>query len=262
MKKKKIFVLVVLLLAVIILTASGCISKNITEYPTLGNASYLYEKVVGKVLGSTCTVTCRISNGVQGGSGVVVSSDGYVLTNYHVIKGAIGDVTIRFADPNTSYETEYKAKIIKEIEDGTSYSKMDLALLKIQTTLSNFVPVTLKAEKVVWGECGVIIGNPRQLGTMCAQAMVSNPSRRITHGIKEANFTTSFISLDAPVNHGNSGGGFFDANGRLAGIVTLRQQDDSTSNSNENVIFGIGYAIPVTSIKGYLARHSITLVEQ
>ena len=63
--------------------------------------------------------------------------------------------------------------------------------------------------------------------------------------------------LVAPVNPGNSGGGFFDSNGKLAGIVTLRQYDKN--DKNEYVTFGIAYAIPAESIVGYVKRYGITM---
>lgn len=262
MKKKSILVLIVIMLITICLVASGCWTKSVTETPTLGNMNYVFEKVVPSVLESTVRVSCKVANGVQGGSGVIVSSDGYVLTNYHVIKGALNnEVTIRIPSLNSKFETEHDAEIVKEIDDNSTYSKMDLALLKIKSvtaSMNAFKPVTLKLDQVKWGEYGVIIGNPKQLGTSCAHAMVSNPSRRITQDIKEFGFTTDFITLDAPVNPGNSGGGFFDVNGKLAGLVTLRQDNKSTT-SNKYVIFGIGYAIPAESIRGYLARHKIKL---
>lgn len=264
MKRKRIIVstLILILLLSICLIASGCWPKDVTETPTLSSPNFVFEKVVNKVLESTVRITCRVSNGTQGGSGVIVSTDGYVLTNYHVVKGAINnEATIKITSLSSKYETIYEAEILSEIEDNTSYSKMDLAVLKIKSfnsSIKGFTPVSLKSDKVTWGEYGVIIGNPKQLGTYCAHAMVSNPSRKVTHGIKQAGFVTDFITLDAPVNPGNSGGGFFDASGKLAGIVTLRQ-DNKTEGSNKDVIFGIGYAIPADSIRGYLARYKIKL---
>lgn len=269
MKKKSVIFLIVLMLFTVVVSVCACTTQNITEYPVLENANFAFEKVVSDVLGSTVTITCKVSSGVQGGSGVVVSSDGYILTNYHVVQGAIGNsAKVMFVNEDKpDYGVEYEAEILAEKNDGTKYAKMDLAVLKIKSLnsgLSAFTPVKLKSEKVVWGECGVIIGNPKQLGSMCAHAMVSNPSREMAHKItttigktKEVNLVTDFITIDAPVNPGNSGGGFFDSKGNLAGIVTLRQYDQSSANIN--VVFGIGYAIPASSIKGYLARYDINL---
>lgn len=262
MKKVKnkicLSIFVFIMMVVVGATASACTTNTITENISIENGILMFEKIAGAVLPSTVTVTCTTrSGGTAGGAGVVVSSDGYVLTNYHVIKDANGTTaTIKFTDEEGDI-TKYTAEILSEKNDGSSYSKMDLALLKISG--KNFTPVKLKADKVKWGESGLIVGNPKQLGSLCAHAYVSHPGRKVNHEIKntKVNLVTEMITLDAPVNPGNSGGGFFDARGRLAGIVTLRQSVSDTNN--ENVVFGIGYAIPASSIKGYLARYNITL---
>ncbi|MDE6967154.1 MAG: trypsin-like peptidase domain-containing protein [Clostridia bacterium] len=266
MKKKGIFI-VICVLIVLCATLTGCFTKDITEEVNLSNANFIFEKVVGKVLESTVTITCSTNSGTSGGAGVVVSSDGYVLTNYHVVQGATS-IRVGFTDPNNPDNVKYEyADYIKELNDSSKYAKMDLALLKINSSLlgkSEFTPVKLKEKDVKYGEYGVVIGNPKQLGNLCAHAMVSHPSRTVNHTInstigksKEVNLTTDFIIIDAPVNPGNSGGGFFDASGNLTGIVTMRQYD--ATSDNKNVVFGIGYAIPASSIKGYLARYKINI---
>ena len=182
------------------------------------SANFIFEKVVGEVIDSTVTISCTTSGGTSGGAGVVVSADGYVLTNNHVVKDSTTKTAdIRFANG------EYCQAIILSEKNSGNLASLDLTLLKITDRIKNdFKPVKLKEEDVKWGEYGVIIGNPKQLGTLCAHAMVSNPKRLMQHSIKTIH-STEFITLDAPVNPGNSGGGFFDASGKLAGIVTLRQ---------------------------------------
>lgn len=270
MKKKIVFILV-LLLSIICITATGCYTNNIDETVVLTeeNASLVFSKVAEQVHGSTVNITCNVNGNTAGGAGVVVSEDGYILTNYHVVKGARDNkVWVHFTDKdNPDSIRSYNATVVAEKNDRTDYAKMDLALVKMDSfSASNqhLTPVKIKSEKVKWGEYGIVIGFPKQLGSLVSHAMVSNPSKKIFHEIKETlntakevSLKTEFITLDAPVNPGNSGGGFFDANGRLAGIVTLRQYDDS--ENNKNVVFGIGYAIPASSISGYLERYGIKL---
>lgn len=269
MKKHKalyLMLIVVLIISTLAILLTGCFKKNITENVTVDNANLVFSKIAENLLDSTVTVTCNVSGGgTSGGSGVVITSDGYVITNYHVVQNAInGKATVAFTDKeNPNITTRYTAKILNEKNDGSQYSKMDLAVLKIDSN-QTFIPAQIKSEAVKWGEYGIIVGNPKQLGSLCAHAMVSNPKRTMSHNIpstynqvKEVKLTTEFMMLDAPVNPGNSGGGFFDSNGKLAGIVTLRQYDNS--EANENVTFGIAYAIPAESIVGYVKRYGITM---
>lgn len=265
----KIIIISVIVVAFLAVLLTGCNPQIIEENVTIENANLLFSKVAENLIDSTVTITCNISGGTSGGSGVVVSNEGHILTNYHVVQNALNKkAKVTFTDkqnPNKTYS--YNAVVLDEKNDGSKESKMDLAVLKIDDMFYNaeeHPPVNIKSEDVSWGEYGIIIGNPKQLGSLCAHAMVSNPGRKMSHVIKETlhtskevKLTTEFITLDAPVNAGNSGGGFFDSNGRLAGIVTLRQYDKT--DANENVTFGIGYAIPAKSIVNYLARYDIKL---
>lgn len=252
--KKKLF-LTALVMLIICIAACGCITQNVTEEVKLENSNFAFEKVVSSVIESTVTITCQNeSGGTSGGAGVIVTSDGYIVTNYHVVRGdndGKANVVITSANGVNAY---YTATILPEINDNTDFAKMDLAVLKINSVAGvHFKPVTFKQNEVTWGEFGVMIGNPKQLGSLCAHAMVSNPKKTIQHKIKYTH-NVDCIVLDAPVNPGNSGGGFFDASGNLAGIVTLRQYDDSSAN--QNVTFGIAYAIPSQTVYNYLQRYT------
>ena len=105
MKKKSIIILIALVLVVICVTASGCFTKKVTEDVTLTSANFIFEKVVGEVIDSTVTISCTTSGGTSGGAGVVVSADGYVLTNNHVVKDSTTKTAdIRFANESASSE--------------------------------------------------------------------------------------------------------------------------------------------------------------
>lgn len=159
------------------------------------------------------------------GSGVIVNSDGYIVTNYHVIEGAkTVTVTLHNGD-------EYKASII----GGDDAS--DLAVLKINA--KNLTVATLgDSSKVVVGDLAVAIGNPLgQLGGTATSGIVSALDRELTI----ENRTLTLMQTDAAVNPGNSGGGLFNGAGELIGIVE--------SKTSATGIEGLAFAIPINSVK-------------
>ena len=174
-----------------------------TESVTLGN------RIMGQY----------ISEGA--GSGVIFSSDGYIVTNNHVIQGANRiTVTTRSGD-------EYEAKLI-----GAD-AKTDLAVIKVDAkNLKAATPGS--SENLVVGEAVVAIGNPLgQLGGTVTNGIISSLDREID--IEGEKMT--LLQTDASVNPGNSGGGLFDGAGRLIGIVNAK--------SSGSGIEGLGFAIPI-----------------
>jgi serine protease Do/serine protease DegQ len=158
------------------------------------------------------------------GSGVLVSADGYILTNNHVVEGA-DEVKVMLND-----DREFTAKII-----GTD-PKTDVAVIKIEgaklpsVTLSD--SGTLRVGDVVFA-----IGNPLGVGQTVTMGIVSATSRRVGILDEVAGYE-DFIQTDAAINQGNSGGALIDARGRLVGINSAIL---STSQGN----IGIGFAIPI-----------------
>lgn len=163
------------------------------------------------------------------GSGVIISSDGYILTNNHVVESA-KDITIRLHDG-----TEYVAKVI-----GTD-SKTDIAVLKVDAT--NLKPVTIgDSDKLVVGETAVVIGNPLgELGGTVTNGIISALEREITLDGSRMNL----IQTNAAINPGNSGGGLFNSKGELVGIVVAK--------SSGLDIEGLGFAIPINDVKDVIS---------
>lgn len=163
------------------------------------------------------------------GSGVIISSDGYILTNNHVVESA-KDITIRLHDG-----TEYVAKVI-----GTD-SKTDVAVLKVEAT--NLKPVTIgDSDKLVVGETAVVIGNPLgELGGTVTNGIISALEREITLDGSKMNL----IQTNAAINPGNSGGGLFNSKGELVGIVVAK--------SSGLDIEGLGFAIPINDVKDVIS---------
>ncbi len=173
------------------------------------------------------------------GSGVLVSSEGYILTNHHVISGA-NDIDIALADGR-----KLKAQLIG------SDPETDIAVLKIEAKqLPN--PITLgKVESVHVGDVVLAIGNPFGVGQTVTSGIVSALGRDHV-GI---NTFENFIQTDAAINPGNSGGALIDTRGNLIGINTAIYSSNGGS-------MGIGFAIPINLAKqvmeSILANGSVT----
>lgn len=138
------------------------------------------------------------------GSGVIISQDGYIVTNNHVVKDASElEVTL-------NNNQSYKAKLI-----GTD-SKMDIALLKIDTNQKLPYSTFADSDQVKVGEWVLAVGNPYNLNSTVTAGIVSAKARNL-----EKNGLQSFIQTDAAVNPGNSGGALVNTRGELIGINTM-----------------------------------------
>jgi serine protease Do len=155
------------------------------------------------------------------GSGVVVSQDGYILTNNHVVDGAT-DVKVSFAD-----KEEYPAKVI-----GTD-KYTDIAVLKINKSGLTTLPFANSAHSEV-GDVVLAIGEPFGLGQTVTMGIISAKGRA---GLGIERFE-DFIQTDAAINRGNSGGALIDTRGDLVGINTAILSGETGGNQ------GIGFAIP------------------
>ena len=158
------------------------------------------------------------------GSGVIISSDGYILTCAHVVDGA-STITVTIGDK------DYTATLVGE--DTTS----DIAVIKIDA--DGLTPATVgNSDSLKVGQSVMAVGNPLgELGGTVTGAMISALNRSVTiQGSSSVN-TMSLIQMDASVSPGNSGGGLFNMNGELVGIVNAK----SSSSDAE----GLGFAIPI-----------------
>ncbi len=162
------------------------------------------------------------------GSGVIISEDGYIITNNHVIDGAT-TISIRLTNTKT-----YTAKLIGK--DST----LDVALLKIDET--GLTAATFgDSAKLSVGQTAIAIGNPLgELGGTVTDGIISALDREIDIDNK----TMNLLQTNAAINPGNSGGGLFDANGNLIGIVVAK----SSSTSSGTAVEGLGFAIPINDI--------------
>ncbi len=158
--------------------------------------------------------------GQSQGSGFIISSDGYVVTNNHVVENASGDVSLTLDDGRS-----VTASVV-----GTD-PKTDLALLKIKEA-GTYKSVAFSANAPRVGDWVIAVGNPFGLGGTVTAGIVSARGRDIGAGPYD-----DFLQIDAPVNRGNSGGPTFNANGDVVGVNTAIYSPSGGS-------VGIGFAIP------------------
>ena len=160
------------------------------------------------------------------GSGVIIGSDGLILTNSHVVHGAT-DISVTLSDGH-----EYPVEIV--LDDGTT----DLAALRITSdTALNLPTVTFAdSDSLEVGDLVLAIGNPFGVGQTVTSGIVSALART---GVEVSDYSF-FIQTDAAINPGNSGGALVDMQGRLVGINSAIFSSSSTGGS-----IGIGFAIPV-----------------
>lgn len=162
------------------------------------------------------------------GSGVIISENGYIVTNNHVIEDA-SSITVTLADG-----TSYSAELV-----GTD-ADLDVALIKIDAT--GLDPAEIGDSSTTQaGDKAVVIGNPLgQLGGSVTQGIISSVSRDVMiDGVSH-----NVMQVDAAINPGNSGGGLFNGRGELVGIIIAKSVNESVE--------GIGFAIPINDVSDIL----------
>ena len=209
----------------------------------------LYAANLASCVGITVSTTTvnffgQTTTSAASGSGFVLTQDGYIVTNYHVIEDAVDDssvtVTVSFADGG-----KYTATLVGGEKDN------DVAVIKIDAT--GLKPVTLgDSDQLVVGEDVYTIGNPLgELTYSLTDGLVSALDRLITTtstnpttGQQETT-TLNVLQTNCDINPGNSGGPLFDGYGNVVGIVTAKYTQSSSGVSAE----GLGFALPINDVK-------------
>lgn len=221
------------------------------ERGKLMTAAEVYKANVNSTVGITTEITTTNFWGYQStaaaaGSGFILTEDGYILTNQHVIEKA-NTITVAMFDG-----TKYPAKLVGFDKNN------DIAVLKIEA--KGLTPVTLgSSDKLEVGDEVVAIGNPLgELTFSLTKGNVSALNRAVT---LSSSVTMNLIQTDAAINSGNSGGPLFNMYGEVVGITNAKYS--SSGYSGEASIDNIGFAIPINSVqeivssiieKGYIAR--------
>lgn len=206
--------------------ATSTSGTGLTEAQVAAKAAPSVVEIVTEVKSTSSSYFGGSYTAEAAGSGVIISSDGYIITNNHVIEDA---TSIKV----TTYDgTEYTATLV-----GTD-SKSDIAVIKIDA--SDLTAATIgDSSKIAVGDTAVVIGNPLgTLGGTVTDGIISATSRELVLN----NESMELIQTNATINSGNSGGGMFDGNGNLIGIVNAK---DSGTTSSGTTIEGIGFAIPI-----------------
>lgn len=227
-----------------------------TDLVSLSNYSdtavYAANKILPSIVGITVTYNVTTSSplfsmfGQQGqtssseatasGSGIIISDDGYIVTNNHVVDSS-SEATYYDISQATSLkislygdDTQYDAKIVGKD------SQTDLAVLKIDKT--GLTPAEFAdSDTVKVGEFAMAVGNPLDLGTSITCGIVSALNRKVQDS--DGNTTYTCIQTDAAINSGNSGGALVNSQGQVIGINTLKVASTGVE--------GIGFAIPINS---------------
>ena len=208
-------------------TADGV--EAATHIPSVLAAQEIYKTAVNQVV---CISTQIPSNGwssgeTEYGSGFIISEDGYILTNNHVIESAHLQgypLTVMMRDG-----TSYKATVIGAEADN------DVAVIKIDA--KGLLPASFGSSAALEvGETIYAVGNPRLLDYTMTDGIISALDRRVTVDTRDT-ITISMFQISAAVNNGNSGGPVYNAGGEVVGIVSAKYMSSGTE--------GLGFAIPI-----------------
>lgn len=204
----------------------------------------IYASNVASCVGITVSTTTNVfgytTTSAATGSGFVLTANGYIVTNYHVIEAAVKDanvpITVSFQNGDS-----YEAKLIGGESDN------DVAVLKIDA--SDLKPVVLgDSSQLVVGQAVYTIGNPLgELTYSLTDGLVSALDRVITTGSGSDAVSMNMMQTNCAINPGNSGGALFNQYGEVIGITTAKMSSSGSSSSAS--IEGLGFAIPIDDVK-------------
>lgn len=219
-------------------------NNGVVDFVSLNNYSdtavFAASKVLPSIVGIKVEYTVT-SNFLQGlsqtsqaeGSGIIISKDGYILTNNHIINTSDSSIYYEVSEAEKVYvylyndDTPYEARII-----GTD-EETDLAVIKVEK--NDLTPAELgDSNSVKIGEFSMAIGNPLGIGTSVTSGIISAVNRSVT---SDEGTTYNLIQTDAAINAGNSGGALINSEGKVIGINTLKLSGTG--------IEGMGFAIPI-----------------
>ncbi|MBX6722823.1 MAG: trypsin-like peptidase domain-containing protein, partial [Dactylosporangium sp.] len=192
--------------------------------------------VVRRVLPSVVTIRVATPRGTSLGSGFIASSDGYVITNDHVVEGATGTATVTFDDNSTA-----AARLVGRDPES------DIAVLKVDRT--GLTPVEFgDSDAIAVGDPALAIGSPLALANTVTYGIVSAVDRTIQAGERGGPVRYyAAIQTDAAVNHGNSGGPLVDGAGRVIGVNSVIKSLASSEEEAGNI--GLAFAVPINQAK-------------
>ena len=189
-----------------------------------------FQEIYQQVSPSVVSITAALPLGVSQGTGVVMTADGYIITNAHVIEGAFR------ADVSLEDGRSFEAKLVGS--DETT----DLAVLKIEA--DDLTPAVFgDSDQMVVGDTVVAIGNP--MGEQLRGTMTDGILSAINRDMEVDGNTMTLLQTTAALNTGNSGGALVNDQGQVIGITNMKL----ISNVSDNTLEGLGFAIPTTTVK-------------
>ena len=190
------------------------------------------QEIYNKCIGSVVSITASAQSGKSSGTGIVLSADGYLITNHHVIENA------QVIAVQTSDDRQFQASIIGSDEAS------DLAVLKVDAT--DLQPAEFgDSGKLAVGDRVVAIGDP--LGAQLRGTMTSGIVSAINRDLEVNDRTMTLIQTDAALNNGNSGGPLINCYGQVIGINTMKLRSYYSTTAE-----GLGFAIPMAVAKPIL----------
>ncbi len=236
-------------------TDTPSIESMLNTDNTSGQA-LLTQDAIKKATSSVVSISSKFSNGEGGGTGIIMTEDGYIFTNAHLVENEVytmnnesGDsffdrffggtyksevenaqkITVTLPDDD---KTEYEAEII-----GTD-AATDLAIIKIKA--KNLIPAEIgNSENLIMGQKAITLGYPLGMGLSASQGIISGLNKEMTFELPGGGSSDmTLIQTDAAINPGNSGGPLLNEHGQVIGITSAKIVSSS--------IEGIGFAIPIT----------------
>ena len=190
------------------------------------------QEIYKKCIGSVVSITASSQSGKSSGTGIVLSADGYLITNHHVIENA------QVIAVQTSDDRQFQASIIGSDEAS------DLAVLKVEA--DDLQPAEFgDSDKLAVGDRVVAIGDP--LGAQLRGTMTSGIVSAINRDLEVNDRTMTLIQTDAALNNGNSGGPLINCYGQVIGINTMKLRSYYSTTAE-----GLGFAIPMAVAKPIL----------
>ncbi|MGE7433569.1 S1C family serine protease [Kitasatospora sp. NPDC001175] len=253
-------------------TAAGPAASTVVS-PVSSSSTGNVAAIAAALSPSVVQITVKSSTGTATGSGVVLTSDGQILTNYHVISGAVGDdgqITVTFHNGSTASAT------VKGTDKST-----DVAVINA-SGVSGLAPATLgDSDSMQIGDPVVAIGNPEGLTGTVTSGIISAKDRPVTVQVDEGStrdnggFGAPFLpgqrtgsapggdtanykalQTDAALNPGNSGGPLINAGGQVIGVNSAMYSDSNSGDTGSDHAgsVGLGFAIPINDIKRLLPK--------
>lgn len=207
---------------------------SVENYPTQDGNALSLQQIYEKVSPSVASISCVYSGGSGSGTGIVLSEEGYIITNYHVIEEAARIYVLLGQDD------QYEATLVGC--DETT----DLAVLKVEA--DNLQPAEFgDSDRLRVGDAVVAIGDP--LGSQLRGTMTDGIVSAINRDLDLSGRQMTLIQTNAALNTGNSGGPLINCYGQVVGINTMKM---SNYSSNNTTVEGLGFAIPIVQAKPIL----------